>query len=129
MVRADLAVATTPAMPEAAAHAVGKATAHAMADIVPEFMVLASVASVIRRIPVTIGHISVTRQGAAIAKAAFHVTRRTAVFVGIGLRSSRLRSNERSRGQTDAARQQDRFHGKFAAVHRRPPRSIAPSIV
>src|SRR5438445_10781861 len=51
MVRTDLAVATTPATPEAATHAVGKATAHAMADIVPEFMVLAAVASVIRRIP------------------------------------------------------------------------------
>ena len=48
MVRADLAVATTPAMPEAATHTVGKATAHAMAETVPEFMVLAAVASVIR---------------------------------------------------------------------------------
>jgi len=48
IVRADLAVATAAAMPEAATHAVGKATTHAMAETVPEFMVLAAVASIIR---------------------------------------------------------------------------------
>ena len=48
MVRTDLAVATAPAMAEAATHAVGKATAHAMAETVPEFMVRGAVASVIR---------------------------------------------------------------------------------
>src|SRR4029077_7715138 len=58
--RAGLAVATAPAMPEAAPHAMGKATAHAMAETVPEFMVSGAVASVIRRIPVTVGRISVT---------------------------------------------------------------------
>src|SRR5215467_7743057 len=90
--RTDLAVATAPAMPEA--------TAHAMTDTVPEFMMLGTVASVIRYIPITIGHISVTRQGAAIAKARVeHVTRGTAVVVGIGLRSSRSRPDQRSRGK------------------------------
>ena len=43
-----LTVPTASAMPEAATHAVGKATAHAMAETVPEFMVLGAVASVIR---------------------------------------------------------------------------------
>jgi hypothetical protein len=48
MVRTHLPVATAPAMPEAATHAVSKATPHTMAETVPEFMVLAAVASVIR---------------------------------------------------------------------------------
>src|SRR5580704_9139748 len=113
--------AATHAMGEAATHAMAETATHAVAETVPEFMVRGAVAPVIRGIPVTIGVISVTRQGAAIAKAVVHVTRRTAVVVGIGLRSSRSRSGEQSRGQTDAARQQDRLGGKFAAAHRSPP--------
>jgi hypothetical protein len=80
-----------------------EAATHAMGEAMLEFAVPAIVGSIgtvreISVIAVVVGLISVARQGTAVSGIVY-VSRRAGVPVGVGLRSSRLRSSKASRRQ------------------------------
>jgi hypothetical protein len=130
-----MAEAATKIMIEAASHAMAEvsaeagdtcsmigATSHAMTEAVAEFAVATIVGAVgavgwVSVVAKIIGLVSVARQGTAVSRVV-HIPRRAGVPVGVGLRSSRLRSSNASHGQPNTASQQGRFNREFAAGHR-----------
>jgi hypothetical protein len=107
-----------------------EASTHAVTEPVAKFAVLAIVGSInsvwqVSVVAVVIGGIGVARKGTAVSRIVY-IPRRSSVPVGVGLRSSRLRSSKASHGQPNTAGQQGGFNREFAAGHRSLLRGIAP---